>query len=73
MLHKLSTVQKLSNKQSAKVICRLIDLEQHTARDKQAITALETYNAGNLQNNAIQPPVIKCDWIYENRPYWHKK
>ena len=28
-------VQKLSNKQSAKVIEGLIDLEQHTARDKE--------------------------------------
>ena len=30
-----SIVQKLSNKQSAKVIEGLIDLEQHTARDKE--------------------------------------
>ena len=33
-----SIVQKFSNKQSVKVICRFdIDLEQHTVRDKQAM------------------------------------
>ena len=30
-------VQKLNNKQSAKVICRFDDLEQQTARDKQVL------------------------------------
>ena len=36
-------MQKLSNEQveSAKVILGLIDLEQHTAIDKQAISTLE--------------------------------
>ena len=32
-----SIVQKLSNQQSAKVMCRLIDLEQHTEKVKKAI------------------------------------
>ena len=35
-------MQKLSNKQSAKVICRF-DLEHHTARDRKAIRALKSY------------------------------
>ena len=42
-----SIVQKLSIKRSAKVIVGLIDLERHTARDKQVIWVLENLSAAH--------------------------
>ena len=45
MLRRVFYWAKLSNKQSAKVICRLIDLEQHTTRDKQAIKRMVNLSA----------------------------
>ena len=40
-------VQKLSSKHSLKWLAGLIDLEQHTAKDKQAIWALENLSAAH--------------------------
>ena len=46
-------VQKLSNKQSAKVFLGLIDLENLTARDRKAISALKRLSGTHAFNNIV--------------------
>ena len=59
----------ISIKQSAKVILGLIDLEQHTARDKQAVWILENLSAAHTFDYIVLR--IKPDLTsYEDLAIW---